>query len=89
MECVHGDIKLGVSNDYVGAKAQGTCVTIEGEVRILEIFGKKIYIGGSLDIFSLGVKAGWDVEKKKLELGLSLGAGAGVTIRWEDEECSD
>ena len=89
MECVHGDIKLGASNDYVGAKAQGTCVTIAGEVRILEIFGKKIYIGGSLDIFSLGAKAGWDVEKKKLELGLSLGVGAGVTIRWEDEECSD
>lgn len=73
-----------MSTKYVGASLQGTCVTIEGKTRILQLFGKKIYVGGSLDILSVGAKCGFDVKENKIEIGVSLGVGVGFNISWED-----
>ena len=89
LEYLHGDINASVSSDYVGLKVQGTCVTAEGKIRVLELFGKKIYIGGSVDIISLGAKAGLDPDENKLEIGISLGVGVGLSISWEDATCND
>ena len=89
LEYLHGDINASLSSDYVGLKAQGTCVTAEGKIRVLELFGKRIYIGASIDIISLGAKAGFDPDENKLEIGIGLGVGGGVSISWEDATCND
>ena len=86
LECVHGKVDAGVSKKYMGIRAHGSCVTISGKVRAFEICGIRIYVGGNLDILSVGAKFGCDPKENKLEGGVSLGVGVGWNISWERVE---
>lgn len=85
LECVHGRADAGVSEQYMGIRAQGSCVTISGKVRVLEVCGIRIYVGGKLNILSLGARYGYDSEKNEVG-GVSLGVGVGLSISWEKIE---
>ena len=89
LDCVHGNIYAGASTNYIGLKAQGSCVTIEGKVRVIQIGNKRISIGAGVDILSVGGKLGFDQQDHKFEVGLSLGVGASLSISWEDTGCND
>ena len=86
LECVHGKVDAGVSKKYMGIRAHGSCVTISEKVRAFEICGIRIYVGGNLDILSVGAKFGCDPKENKLEGGVSLGVGVGWNISWERVE---
>lgn len=86
LECVHGKVDAGASERYVGIRAQGSCVTISGKVRVLEICGIRIYVGGNLDILSVGARYGYEPEENELVVGGSLGVGVGWSISWERVE---
>ena len=86
LECVHGKVDAGVSKKYMGIRAHGSCVTISEKVRAFEICGIRIYVGGNLDILSVGAKFGCDPKENKLEGGVSLGVGVRWNISWERVE---
>ena len=84
MKTVHGSANLGVSTDYIGARAHGSLVTISGKARFVEIGGYRIYLGGSFDMIGAGLKYGFDPKVRALEFGASLAIGGSVNITWEN-----
>ena len=84
---ISGDIKLGVSEEYIGIKAEGSLIKEDVGARGARLFGKDIYIGASLTIFGGGIEAGYDPDENKFRIGASAIIGGGVWFQTRDVEC--
>ena len=86
LKCVTAEAKAEMSTQYIGAGAKASLVTLEGSVKVIEVFDIQIQISSNFDLFSVGSKYGYSLKENKLEVGASLLIGGDIEISAEKIE---
>ncbi|MEF2813191.1 MAG: hypothetical protein U0N00_01240 [Oscillospiraceae bacterium] len=84
---VSAEAKAGASLDYIGFCADAALIRGESGVRIkLPFTKKKLFLGAGADAISFGIRAYYDSERGRVEIGLSDVIGVSIIIGLEGDE---
>ena len=84
---VSTEAKAGASLDYIGFCADAALIRGEAGVRIkLPFTKKKLFLGAGADAISFGIRAYYDSERGRVEIGLSDVIGVSIIIGLEGDE---
>lgn len=84
---VSAKAKAGASLDYIGFCADAALIRGESGVRIkLPFTKKKLFLGAGADAISFGIRAYYDSERGRVEIGLSDVIGVSIIIGLEGDE---
>ena len=84
---VSAKAKAGASLDYIGFCADAALIRGEAGVRIkLPFTKKKLFLGAGADAISFGIRAYYDSERGRVEIGLSDVIGVSIIIGLEGNE---